>query len=99
MLLQRGLFSLFIQTIPAKTPKLKLKDSNYMSLTKKEKTTIIVSHLISLYSEKLQENQTMNQSVIDFVLKNTPQDYKEYLTMDLIDDVMSFISTHHMELS
>ncbi len=70
-----------------------------MSLTEKEKTAIIVSHLISLYSEMLHENQTVNQSVIDFVLKNIPQDYKEYLTMDLIDDVMAFISTHHMELS
>ncbi len=70
-----------------------------MTLTDKEKTAIMVSHLISVYSEKMQETQTMEQSVIDFVLKNIPQDYKKHLTMDLIDDVFSFISSHHMELS
>ena len=70
-----------------------------MVLTEREKTSIIVSHLISLYSEKIQEYQAVNQSVIDFVLKNIPQEYKKYLTMDLIDDVFSFVSSHHMELS
>ncbi len=70
-----------------------------MALTDKEKTAIMVSHLISVYSEKMQETHTMEQSVIDFVLKNIPQDYKKYLTMDLIDDVFSFISSNHMELS
>ena len=70
-----------------------------MALTEKEKTSIIVSHLISLYSEKLQEKQAAGQSVIDFILKNIPEEYKKNLTMDLIDDVMSFISSHHMELS
>jgi hypothetical protein len=70
-----------------------------MTLTDKEKTSIITSHLISLYSEKIEEHQRMNQSVIDFILKNMPQEYKKHLTMDLIDDVFSFISNHHMELS
>ena len=66
-----------------------------MVLNSREKTAIIVSHLISLYSEKMeQEKVPPNQSVIDFIIKNLPQEYKPYLTMDLIDEVFNFISTH-----
>lgn len=71
-----------------------------MALGNKEKTAILVSHLISIYSDKLRENIIpQNQSVIDFVLKNIPETYKQELTMDLIDDVIAFISSKPMELS
>jgi regulatory protein YycH of two-component signal transduction system YycFG len=66
-----------------------------MVLDSREKTAIIVSHLISLYSEKMgQAKIPTNQSVIDFIMKNIPQEYKSDLSMDLIDDVFNFISTH-----
>ena len=71
-----------------------------MVLTNKEKTSIIVSHLISSYSENMRnEKVSQNQSVIDFVLKNIPEAYKQDLSMDLIDDVISFVSGLRMELS
>ena len=71
-----------------------------MTLNNREKTGIIISHLISLYSEQTNEGKIpQNQSVIDFILKNTPEAYKPELSMELIDDVYSFISSQSMELS
>jgi len=71
-----------------------------MVLTSREKTAIIVSHLVSLYSEKLEDGKiSQGQSVVDFILKNIPQEYKSYVAMDLIDDVFTFISSRPMELS
>jgi hypothetical protein len=40
-----------------------------------------------------------NQSVIDFLMKNIPKEYKPDLSIDLIDDVFIFISSRPMELS
>ncbi len=37
-------------------------------------------------------------SVIDFVLKNIPEEYRKELTMELIDDVFAFVSRYY-ELS
>ncbi|HEX5457448.1 MAG TPA: hypothetical protein VFX64_03580 [Candidatus Nitrosotalea sp.] len=71
-----------------------------MALTSKEKTIIITSHLISLYSEMIEEGKIpQNQSVIDFLMKNIPNEHKPDLSIDLIDDVFSFISSRPMELS
>lgn len=71
-----------------------------MVLSDKEKTIVIVSHLVSLYSEKAEEgNIPQNQSVIDFIIKNIPIQYKADLSMDLIDDVFAFIGSRPMELS
>jgi hypothetical protein len=71
-----------------------------MGLTSREKTIIITSHLVSLYSEMIEQGKiSQNQSVIDFLMKNIPQEYKSDLSIDLIDDVFSFISSRPMELS
>lgn len=71
-----------------------------MVLTSKEKTTIIVSHLVTLYSEKLEEGKiSQGQSVIDFIIKNIPEEYKSDISIDLIDDVFNFIASRPMELS
>jgi hypothetical protein len=71
-----------------------------MTLNAKEKAAIIVSHLISTYSKNMQEGKIPeNQSMIDFVLKNIPSAHKSELSMELIDDVFSFIATQPMELS
>ncbi len=71
-----------------------------MVLSSKEKTAIIVSHLVRVYSERAEQGKVpQNQSVIDFIIKNIPQEYKQDLSMDLIDDVFAFISTRPMELS
>jgi hypothetical protein len=71
-----------------------------MVLTSREKTAIMVSHLVSLYSEKIeQEKIPAGQSVIDFIMKNIPQEYKSDLSIEIIDDVFNFIASRPMELS
>lgn len=71
-----------------------------MVLSNREKTTIIVANAISSYSQKLQGGTLpKNQSVIDFILKSIPESARSELSMELIDDVISFISESHMELS
>lgn len=82
------------------TSKLKRKLAIHMVLTSREKTAIIVSHLVSLYSQKMEDGKIpQGQSVIDFIMKNILQEYKSDISMDLIDDVLSFISSRPMELS
>ena len=71
-----------------------------MALTNREKTSIIVSHLVSLYSENLEQGKiSQGQSVIDFIMKNIPQEYKSDLSIEIIDDVFNFIASKPMELS
>ena len=71
-----------------------------MTLTSKEKTAIIVSHLVSAYSEKMERSEIpQGQSVIDFIIKNIPQEFKSDISIDVIDDVINFISSRPMELS
>jgi len=71
-----------------------------LTLTSKEKIIISISNAITLYSQKLQEGTLpQNQSVIDFILKTIPESSRSELSMELIDDVFSFISNSHMELS
>ncbi|HYL66639.1 MAG TPA: hypothetical protein VEU72_05760 [Nitrosopumilaceae archaeon] len=71
-----------------------------MALTNREKLIISISNAITLYSQKLQDDTLpQNQSVIDFILKTIPESSRSDLSMELIDDVFSFISNSHMELS
>jgi len=71
-----------------------------VALTNREKTVIIVYHLVSLYSEELEKGMiTDGQSVIDFIMKNIPQEYKPDLSIEVIDDVFNFIASKPMELS
>ena len=82
------------------TSKLKSNPTSHMVLTNREKTTIIISHLVSLYSEKMENgNIPQGQSVIDFIMKNIPQEYKSDLSIEIIDDVFNFIASKPMELS
>jgi len=71
-----------------------------LNLTNKEKVIILISQAISAYSARMQEGKIPeHQSVIDFILKNMPTEFKSELSMDVIDAVFSFISNNHMELS
>ena len=71
-----------------------------MTLNDKEKLLILISHAIFAYSTRLQEgNIPEHQSVIDFISKNLPDEFRLELSMELIDDVLSFLSNNHMELS
>jgi len=82
--------------------RLKLKDQSLknMTLSKKEKTAIFISNAITLYSSKMQDEKAQEyQSVIDFILKNTPEEFRTDLSIELIDDVFAFISEQHMKVS
>ncbi len=71
-----------------------------MTLTNREKMAILISQAMTLYSMRLQDDKIdEHQSVIDFVLKNTPQEYRTSLSIELIDDVFAFVSSSNMELS
>ena len=71
-----------------------------LALTSREKIIISISNSIALYSQQLQEGiLPQNQSVIDFILKTIPESSRSELSIELIDDVFSFISSSHMELS
>ncbi len=71
-----------------------------MSLTDKEKIVILISQAMTLYSVYMQEGKIPeHQSIVDFVLKSMPEQYKPRLNMELIDDIMAFISSNNMELS
>ncbi|MGI0046774.1 MAG: hypothetical protein ACREBB_06255 [Nitrosotalea sp.] len=65
-----------------------------MSLTNREKTGILISQAVTLYSIRMQEDKIpKHQSVIDFILKNIPEQYKSGLNMELVDDVIAFVSS------
>jgi hypothetical protein len=71
-----------------------------MVLTDREKAVILISQAMALYSIRMQEGKIPErQSVIDFILKSIPQQYRSELSMELIDDVFTFVSSNNMELS
>ena len=71
-----------------------------MELTDQEKTVILVTQAMTLYSISMQEGKIpKNQSVVDFILKNTPENFRQNLTMELIDEIYAFIARSNMELS
>jgi hypothetical protein len=72
-----------------------------MALTDKEKLLVVVSNAISVYSVYAKNPDTMpkNMSLIDFVLKSTPEELKKDISMELIDEVFEFVSKTQRELS
>lgn len=71
-----------------------------MPLTRKEKAVILVSQAIMSYSMKMQDEKIPeHQSVIDFVLKSFPDDFKPELSAELIDDVFAFVLEKQLKLS
>ncbi|MEM4378481.1 MAG: hypothetical protein QXX85_05810 [Candidatus Nitrosotenuis sp.] len=72
-----------------------------MMLTDKEKALVMISNAISVYSVYAKNLDTLpkNMSLIDFVLKSTPDELKKEISMDLIDEVFEFVSKTQAELS
>lgn len=72
-----------------------------MSLSNREKLLVVISNAISVYSIYTKNPETLpkNMSLIDFVLKATPEDLKKDLTMDLIDEVFAYVAQTQAELS
>jgi hypothetical protein len=72
-----------------------------MVLTDREKVLVVISNAISVYSiyTKNPDMLPKNMSLIDFVLKSTPEELKKELSMDLIDEVFDFVSKTQSQLS
>lgn len=72
-----------------------------MTLTNKEKALVVISNAISVYSVYAKNPDTLpkNMSLIDFVLKSTPDELKKEISMDLIDEIFEFVSKTQAELS
>jgi hypothetical protein len=72
-----------------------------MALTDREKAIVVVSNAISMYSiyAKNPEMLPKNMSLIDFVLKSTPEELKKEITMNLIDEIFAFVSRTQTKLS
>ena len=62
-------------------------------LNKREKVIAHIASAITIFSIR-QNTSTLpkNVSMIDFILKTVPEDIKSDITIDLIDDVFSYIS-------
>lgn len=72
-----------------------------MALTNRERLLIVISNAISVYSVYAKNPETLPKgiSLIDFVLKSTPEDLKKELSMELIDEVFAYVSQTQNELS
>ena len=67
-----------------------------MALNNKEKMISIISNGIAVFS-LLQERDELpkNTSMYDFVLKVIPEDIKLELSVELIDDVLPYVTSAH----
>ena len=72
-----------------------------MALTSREKALVVISNAISVYSiyTKNPDMLPKNMSLIDFVLKSTPDELKKEISMDLIDEIFDFVSRTQGQLS
>ena len=69
-----------------------------MVLSKKEKAIAMISNAIAAYSIYAEKGTLPeNQSLIDFILKGVPNDMKEEISMDLIDEVFDFVSKSRLD--
>jgi len=59
----------------------------------KEKAIAHIASAITVFSMQQNTNQlSKNISMVDFILKTVPEDIKQDVTMELIDNVFSYIS-------
>ena len=67
-----------------------------MVLSQKEKAIALVSNGISVYSLYQERNMLPdNVSLIDFILKAVPENMKQEITVELIDEVFEYVSNTH----
>jgi hypothetical protein len=67
-------------------------------LNENEKAVAHIASAISIFSIQ-QNNNTIpkNASMIEFILKTIPEDIKPIITIDLIDNVFSYISATRID--
>ena len=64
----------------------------------KEKVIAHIASAITVFSMQQNTNQLpKNISMVDFILKTIPEDIKPIVTIDLIDNVFSYISATHID--
>ena len=67
-------------------------------LAKKEKVIAHIASAISVFSIRQNTNTLpKNISMLDFILKTVPEDIKPDITIDLIDNIFSYISATHFD--
>ena len=67
-----------------------------MTLSNKEKTVVIISNGIAVFS-LLQERDELpkNTTMYNFVLKVIPENLKSELSVELIDEVFQYVTSAH----
>ena len=71
-----------------------------MTLNNREKVIILITNAIAFYSEEMKKGSILQaKSVVDFVLKSIPDEMKSELSIELIDDVFSYVTDPRMQLS
>ena len=67
-------------------------------MNKKEKAIAHIASAISVFSIRQNTNTLpKNISMLDFILKTVPEDIKPDITIDLIDNIFSYISVTHFD--
>ena len=67
-----------------------------MTFTNKEKLIALISNGIAVYSlYQERDNLPENVTMFDFVLKAIPDDLKQELSPELIDEVFDYVSSAH----
>ena len=65
-------------------------------LSDKEKIIVLVSNAIAVYSlYQARRDLPKNTSMIDFILKTIPNEMKEKVSIELIDEIFEFVSNSH----
>ena len=69
-----------------------------LCMNRKEIAIIHIASSISIFSMRQNDNTLPeNVSMIDFILKTAPKKIKPDITIDLIDNVFSYVSTKHQD--
>lgn len=65
-------------------------------LSEKEKTVVLISNAISVYSlYQARGDLPKNASMVDFILKTIPEQIRDKISIELIDEVFEVVSNSH----
>lgn len=65
-------------------------------LSDKEKIIILISNAIAVYSlYQTRGELPKNSSMVDFILKSIPDEMKDKVSIELIDEIFEYVSTSH----
>jgi len=65
-------------------------------LSEKERVIILIANAIAVYSLYQERNELpKNTSMVDFILKTIPENFKKQVSIELIDETFEFVSSVH----